>query len=784
MQKKFMSEVVRLIEDGKRRALLISATGTGKTYAAAFAVRRIFASSLLRKKKVLFLSHREMINVQAEASFKRVLGESFHTAQLSGHCQDMSRVASADIVFSTMNMMAKDSMRNTNFSRDAFSVIILDECHRSGAESYQKIIDYFMPDFLLGMSASPDRTDGFNVYEFFDYNIACEIRLQTALENDLLCPFHYFGIQDLKVDGRQVDVGDFSDLTSEERVKNIVDVAEYYGYSGDRVRGLVFCSSVDEAQKLSSMFNSIDKKESGRKYRTWALSGDDNESLRQKAVEMLASESDNPDEILDYIFTVDIFNEGVDIPEINQVIMLRPTKSAIIFVQQLGRGLRKAKGKEYVVVMDFIANYDNNYLIPVALSGDRTGNKDNIRRYLIEGNNVIKGASTIYFDSVARKRIFESIDKARINTRKILLESYRQFKEKLNCRPRLTDFDKYEEMDPLRILSYMDGVQEFKKRKICSYYGFLVALDGLEETLSEAENHILEYVSQKFASGKRLNEIIMLEILMSAKEDEDVLARWKTEMTNEHLLVGAYTELNIISLMNGQYYNCGSTPERFSDCVFIEEKNGRHLVSGMFLMARKNKSFCDYMSDLLQFARGRYDKSYRHAKGQSRYGDVFMVGQKYTYEDVIKALDFESNSRISTVFGYMYDERTKSFPVFVNYDKDENISESQNYKDRFVDQSTIITESKHPRDMSSPDVVTALNSVEKNVSMLLFVRKNKKDKSTTPEFYYLGAMAHVPGGYVKEVKKEKASDNTVEIEYRLETPVEKNLYDYLISANI
>lgn len=725
-----------------------------------------------------------MINVQAEASFKRVLGEAFHTAQLSGRCQDLSRVEHAEIVFSTMNMMAKDDMRKANFSRDAFSVIILDECHRSGAESYQKIIDYFKPAFLLGMSASPDRTDGFNVYEFFDYNIACEIRLQTALENDLLCPFHYFGVQDLKVDGRQVDVGDFSDLTSDERVKNIIDVAEYYGYSGDRVRGLVFCSCVDEAQKLSSMFNCIDKKESGRKYRTLALSGGDNESLRQKAVEMLASESENPDETLDYIFTVDIFNEGVDIPEINQVIMLRPTKSAIIFVQQLGRGLRKAKGKEYVVVLDFIANYDNNYLIPVALSGDRTGNKDNIRRYLIEGNNVINGASTIYFDSVTRKRIFESIDKARINTRKILLDSYRQFKEKLNGRPMLTDFDKYEEMDPLRILSYMDGVSEFKKRKICSYHGFLVTLDGLEETLSEQENHILEYVSQKFASGKRLNEIIMLEVLMSAEMDEDVLARWKSEMINEHLLVGAYTEKNIISLMNGQYYNCGSTPDRFSDCVFLEEKNGRHVVSGSFLAACKNKDFCDCMNDLLRFSRARYDRSYRHAHGQCKYGDVFMVGQKYTYEDVIRALDFESNSRISTVFGYMYDERTKSFPVFVNYDKDENVSESMNYKDRFLDQSTIITESKHPRNMNSSDVVTALNSIEMKVSMLLFVRKNKKDRSTTPEFYYLGTMTHVPGGYVKEVKKENPSDNTVEIEYRLETPVEKNLYDYLTSANV
>lgn len=421
MQKGFMSEIERLIKAGESRALLVSATGTGKTYASAFAVRGVFANELIHKKKVLFLSHREMINSQAEKSFRRVLGESFTTAQLSGNSQDLAKIKSANILFATMNMMAKDSFRNQNFERDEFSIIILDECHRSGSESYHKIIEYFRPAFLLGMSASPDRTDGFDVYELFDHNIACDIRLQTALENDLLCPFHYFGIQDLKVNGTQVDVNDFNDLTSAERVKNIIDVAEYYGHSGDRVKGLVFCSTVEEAQRLSDIFNGIEKKGSGRNYQTIALSGKDNEATRQSAVERLAADSRDANKILDYIFTVDIFNEGVDIPEINQIIMLRPTQSAIIFVQQLGRGLRKAADKEYVVVLDFIANYDKNYLIPIALSGDRTGNKDNIRRYLIEGNNVINGASTIYFDAVTRKRIFQSIDSARINTKQNII---------------------------------------------------------------------------------------------------------------------------------------------------------------------------------------------------------------------------------------------------------------------------------------------------------------------------------------------------------------------------
>lgn len=310
MQEGFMSEIMRLIKAGESRALLVSATGTGKTYASAFAVRGVFANELIHKKKVLFLSHREMINTQAEKSFRRVLGESFTTAQLSGNSQYLAKIKSANILFATMNMMAKDSFRNQNFERDEFSIIILDECHRSGSESYQKIIEYFRPAFLLGMSASPDRTDGFDVYELFDHNIACDIRLQTALENDLLCPFHYFGIQDLKVNGTQVDVNDFNDLTSAERVKNIIEVAEYYGHSGERVKGLVFCSTVEEAQRLSDIFNGIEKKGSSRNYQTIALSGKDNEATRQSAVERLAANTGNTNEILDYIFTVDIFNNS------------------------------------------------------------------------------------------------------------------------------------------------------------------------------------------------------------------------------------------------------------------------------------------------------------------------------------------------------------------------------------------------------------------------------------------------------------------------------------------
>ena len=297
------------------------------------------------------------------------------------------------------------------------------------------------------MTATPERRDddldGRNIYEIFDHQIAYEIRLQQAMEEELLCPFHYFGITDLDMisdEGttKEERLNNFRYLTSDTRVDYIMQQAEYYGYSGSRVKGLIFCSRIDEAKELSKKLN-----EKG--WRTSVLSGEDSEKQRSEIIERLTMEEEEATEQkmpLDYILSVDIFSEGVDIVEVNQVIMLRPTQSPVVFTQQLGRGLRKAEGKEFVVILDFIGNYKNNFMIPIALSGDRTYNKDNIRRYMLEGGRVIPGASTIHFDEISRKRIFQAIDHANFNDIRLIRENYTNLKNKLGRIPGLADFDR------------------------------------------------------------------------------------------------------------------------------------------------------------------------------------------------------------------------------------------------------------------------------------------------------------------------------------------------------
>lgn len=310
--------------------------GTGKTYASAFAMRE------LGYKRVLFLVHRGQLARQTKKSYQKIFGKNVSMGLVGAGYSEYE----ADYVFAMVQTLNRDQ-HLYKYRPDEFDCIILDEAHHSCAETYQKVMNYFKPKLWLGMTATPDKRDdniaGRNIYEIFNYQIAYEIRLQQAMEEDILCPFHYFGISDVSLveekllKSRKMTDRDFNLLTSDERVRHIVEQAQYYGYSGDRVKGLIFCSRIDESEKLSKKFNTLG-------YRTIALNGSASEDERTNAFERLAMDEKDATENmqpLDYIFSVEILNEGVDIVEVNQVIMLRPTESPIVFIQQLGRGLRK-----------------------------------------------------------------------------------------------------------------------------------------------------------------------------------------------------------------------------------------------------------------------------------------------------------------------------------------------------------------------------------------------------------------------------------------------------------
>ena len=386
MQKEALKNLQKLRLLRETKGLIISATGTGKTYLAALDVKNY------NPKRFLFVAHREQILKKSLDSFHKVLGGDKKTNYgiLSGNTKNTD----AKYLFATVQTLSKAENLN-QFKRDEFDYILIDEAHHVGSKIYGKLLDYFTPDFLLGMTATPERSDDKNIYELFDYNVPYEIRLQEALEEEMLVPFHYIGVSDYTYNGEVIDDNtNLKYLVSEERVKYVVEQSKYYGYDGDVLHGLVFVSRKEEADEIAKLLTK-------NGYPAQMLSGEDSQEQREQAIEKLKNGE------LTYLVTVDIFNEGIDIPFINQVIMMRKTESVIVFVQQLGRGLRKAQGKEYLTVIDFIGNYKNNYLIPVALTGDQSRTREGIREHVETGQ--IEGLSTINFELVAKKRILKQL---------------------------------------------------------------------------------------------------------------------------------------------------------------------------------------------------------------------------------------------------------------------------------------------------------------------------------------------------------------------------------------
>lgn len=771
MQVAFIKNVKELICQGIDRALLISATGTGKTYASAFAMRE------MGYKRVLFVVHRNQIAKQARESFKRVFGNRITTGLVSGIAGNDDDY-NADFVFATYHTLRKDQNLH-RFSKDSFNCCIYDEAHHTSAKSYKHIMEYFQPEFTLGMTATPDKRDdhieGRNIYELFGHNIAYEIRLQQAMEEDLLCPFHYFGITDLamvsdvgKVKSEQLE--NFRFLTSDDRVRYVMEQASYYGHSGDRVKGLIFCSRVDEAIELSKKFNQ-------RGLRTITLSSADSEDDREAAIELLAKdvridETGKPasdEEYLDYILSVDLFSEGTDIVEVNQVIMLRPTQSPIVFIQQLGRGLRKASEKEYVVILDFIGNYKNNFMIPIALSGDRSYNKDNIRRYIMEGGRVIPGSSTIHFDEVSRNRIFSAIDQANFSDIKLLKENYLNLKNKLGRIPALKDFDDYGEMDVLRI---------FDNNSLGSYYKFLVKYEKeYKIRLSEDEEKVIEFISKKLAAGKRIHELELLRRIGEySGRVSGLLGLLKTDLDQKYgIQMSQYQQENVVNVLTNAF-PAGGSKKTYQNCIFIESEEwlNDYKVTTEIAEMLNNPDFASIYNELIAFGISRYSRDYSNTYKNTS----FVLYQKYTYEDVCRLLNWENNEVPLNIGGYKFDKKTKTFPVFINYDKAEDISETTKYEDHFVGKDRLIAISKSGRSKHSEDVQNFIHAEERGIQVELFVRKNKDDK-ISKEFYYLGHMT--ASGEIKEFTMPNTDKTAVEIEWILDQPVREDLYEYIIS---
>lgn len=746
MQKSFISSLKKTINTGADRALLISATGTGKTYAAAFAIRE------LGYKRILFVVHRTQLAEQTKKKFENVFSKTKTMGLLSGNDKDYDK----DFIFATIQTLSRDEYLK-KFTKDEFDCIILDEAHHSSAFSYKKIMEYFEPKLYLGMTATPDKRDdnieGKNIYEIFNHTIAYEIRLKEAMEENLLCPFHYFGLTDLTISGTAGKDIKFNQLVAKERIDNILEKANYYGYSGDRVKGLIFCSRIEEALELSKLLNE-------RGLRTVALYGQSSEDERKQAFERLAKE--DGDDALDYILSVEILNEGVDIVEVNQVIMLRPTESPIVFIQQLGRGLRKNKEKKYVVILDFIGNYDKNFMIPVALSGDRSYNQDNIRKFVISGNSTIPGASTIHFDAIAKEKIFNSIDRIR-GLKAIIRESYQNLKNKLNRIPRLEDFYIHNEIDPLVI------IREYK-----SYPLFIECMENKQNTnLSENQKLILEYLSKTILSGIRPHELELLKELCIKQVIS--IEDFKNALEKTYFINDDNTSIySSIKTLEGLFVSNEKEKEKYKNINIISSSDKTKIIGGSFL--QEIKSIGEYeenIMDIVNVGLMRYKDIYMK-KGNTR--NNLVLYEKYSRKDISLIMNLDKDFS-STMYG-MYKTGDDVF-LFVTYHKEsskdgkEYISGKPDYADRFENQSVFLWDSQIGRDINSEYMGKVKNSQFKH----LLIKKSDKENS----FYYMGTFDILDIREDRKVNNNGKFQPICKVKIKMHNSVRDDIYLYLES---
>lgn len=711
----------------KDRGLLISATGTGKTYLSAFDVKNV------NPKKMLFIAHRKTILEKAKITFQNIIKDK--KMAIYGE-KDWEK---SDYIFAMVQTLSKNE-HIRNFSEYFFDYIIIDEVHHSGAKTYQTVIKYFKPKFLLGMTATPERTDDFDIYELFNHNIAYEIRLYDALKENLLCPFHYFGISDITVDGEIInEKTSIKKLVVDERVNHIIEKSKYYGYSGEKLHGLIFVSRKDEAQILCEKFNE-------RGIKSIFLTGEDTDNVREKGIEKLENGE------IEYIITVDIFNEGVDIPCVNQVILLRPTESSIVYIQQLGRGLRKNDNKEFVVVLDFIGNYEKNFLIPTAISQNNSFDKDFMKRFLRNGTNIIPGESSVVFEEIVKERIFENIGKTNFSTKKNIEHDFKLLEKQLGRIPMLYDFFERNMIEPSVILKFRKNYDEILK-----------ILKPKEELpiLSSKEINFLTFLSSFFTPAKRVHEMIILKEIVEKNlvsfEDIEKILEERYNLKSQRINIE-----NAFKHLAKEIFISLSTMKEFEPIILKIGNN--YKLSKDFKNSYDNKNyFKSFIDDLIKYNLAYTEKNYKQIDDET-----ILKYKEYTKQEAFWNLNLDFNNGYQ-VSGYTVFEEERKVILFITLEDKNPFS---NYENNFLDRKRFPWFSKSNRCLMRKGNLTTEGKIAKNYYTLFAFAKKKSGEN----FYYLGEVEKVLNSYEIIGKK---GEPLVKYELKLKDEVEGNLFEYL-----
>ena len=696
MQRRALKELNRLRAMGSTKALVCAAAGSGKTYLAAFDALNF------NPERLLYIVHEGSILLKTFDTFQRVFGSD----QTYGIYNKDFKDYDANFVFST-NVTMAGSLEL--FDRHEWDYIIIDETHHATASTYKKIIDYFEPQFLLGITATPERMDGEDVFELFDHNVPYELRLRDAIVNGLVVPFKYYGIRDEFIEYGLKETKGYRFIekySDEDHCEFIYNAIEKHRPAGQKLKALAFCRDIAHARRMAQAMESY--------YGTEFLTGKNSIGERIRAYHNLQDENAETE----ILFTVDILNEGVDIPGVNMVLFLRPTESQTIFIQQLGRGLRKFEGKESVTVLDFIGNdYKRSVQIAFAL-GSLSRNfvvEKKLIAALVKDDFKSIGLADygveIHIDDLSKKEVLSFVDEVNFNTKRYLKQDYDNFKKYISAE-RYPDHVDYLNNDfAPDLVKFMQSKTSGRKNK--SYYGFLAAID--EKNLpgfDDRQEAFVDYISEMLPIV-RPYEYLMLQKMALNGGHESIKS------------IIYYTQINM-----DRYEQ-----KAFDHALHYMRKEGFVEVCDDEIALKDvkyNADLDEYIKDLLEYGLGRYDIDHSDRKE----GQIFDLWKPYRKEQVQQLLlknpaDIMLGTKIYDGIVYIY----------VTVVKADSVKSDLKYVDGYLDQITFQWETV--AHISKKE----LESLKTSKCAHVFVRKIDSEDGIQLPFTYIGEgqMRFVPG---------------------------------------
>ncbi|WP_405331520.1 DUF3427 domain-containing protein [Fibrobacter sp.] len=670
--------------------LVVAATGTGKTVISAFDYKRFKQEN--SHARLLFVAHRKEILKQSIKCFRGVLHDANFGELFFGGTTPNS-LDNLFISIETFNSQELDKKTSSDF----YDFIIIDEFHHAAAPTYQRLLEYYKPKILLGLTATPERMDGKNVLSYFDNRIAAEIRLPEAIDRKLLCPFHYFGITD-EVDLQSVkwsrggyDKTALSNVYTGNDLRVILILEQLKKYIADmeKVKGLGFCVSKEHAEYMAQRFNKSN-------IPSIALTADSDKNERDSAQAKIAAGD------LKFIFTVDLYNEGVDIPSINTVMFLRPTESLTVFLQQLGRGLRLCDGKDCLTVLDFIGQAHSKYNFESKFAALLGNTKRKVIDEVKSGFPVLPKGCYIQLEEKAERYILDNIRQA-VGTKKAIISKIASFSEETGKCPSIYEFLDYFNLK-------LDSIYSTGK----SFARLCVEAEARENFSEEIEDVVTKALPRlSFMDSRRLIEFII-----------DFLPK-----------INDYTIADFSEVQKKMWQMLQFTiwQKPYEECGFKDLLEGFRKIANAPTMMNE-------ITDLLMY---KYEKiDFIDEPIPVSYECPLDLHCSYTRDQILVALDFMKPRSSREGVKYLEDKKTDVFFVTLNK-SDKDYSPTTMYNDYAINDNLFHWQSQSTTSAHSPTGKRYINHHQIGTNVMLFVRENNNTKLGKAPYTFLGLVDFV-----------------------------------------